>query len=176
MRSSSERRRLETEKANAAKTAVGMRILSGIRRRRASPPAHPENAQEETGQDRLEPERGQGDAGNDPAHRVAVIEIAETRRPPFVDRSEQEQNAGERREDSGGQSALQVDDPEQPSHALVLRQHSFVDRERLRQEGEQDGLVTADDRETGEEQGVNVEADAAHPQSRHADSVAEKSE
>src|SRR6266508_6981734 len=60
--------------ATAAIPAAAPR-LDVIDRGRISPPAHSEDAQEEAREDRLEPERRQRHAGDDPAHRAAVVEV-----------------------------------------------------------------------------------------------------
>ena len=59
-------------------------------------PAHPQDADEEARQDRLEPQRGQRDAGDDPPHGVRVVEVAEAGEPPLVDRGDEQDHADQR--------------------------------------------------------------------------------
>src|SRR5262249_36859361 len=88
--------RISTATANRTNpTRTGPRRKSGLLggeqiAMRKSAPVQTQNVEEETRQDRLESERAQGHAGNDPAQRARIIEVAKVDQPPRIHGEQQQ--------------------------------------------------------------------------------------
>src|SRR5262245_31110982 len=65
----------------------------GVTRSIGSLSRHSEDADEETGQYRLERQRDQGDAGHHQPHRTRIVESAKVGQTPLVDRDQEEAEA-----------------------------------------------------------------------------------
>ena len=119
------------------------------------------DADEEAGEQGLEAERRERHAGDDEPHRARVVEVAEAVDAPAVHGRSEQHEAARQHAPRRDETALERDDAEEALHAPVRRQQAFGDRERLGEDGEDDGLVTEQDRQAGEQQRVRVEVDAA---------------
>ena len=89
-------------------------------------------------------------AGNDQAHRAGVVEFRSRDTPP-VDR-EPRSTTPTTSNGPGNEALLERDPPAKSLDALVEQRETLANCEHLGEDGEEDGLIPADHRQTGDEQ------------------------
>src|SRR5215468_9545078 len=107
---------------------------------------------------------------------MRIIESAEFRQPPLIDRTQQQRESDHEQRRTEQQAALEIEDVEKPIDAWITRKQSFTDRKRLRQNGKENGLTSKKYREARKQQRVSVESHAANGESRHREGVARQTE
>src|SRR5262245_4495583 len=103
---------------------------------------------------------------------MRVIESAEFRQPPLIDRAQQQRESDNEHGRSKHQASLQIEDVEKLIDARITRKQSFADRKGFRQNGKENGLISKEYREARKQQRVRVESYSAKGNSRHRDRVA----
>src|ERR1700693_3695017 len=148
------------------KDASVMQIADGVRKRVHSTPSHAKQAQEKTGENRLESERHERNAWNYPPHRDGVLQISKSRRAPDGERIEEKIGAHNHCHCPNGQPRLELDHAKRARQDRIRRQQVLADREHLREHSEDNGLIPADDGEAREKKRVNIEVNAADSNTR----------
>src|SRR5258706_6247416 len=148
------------------KDASVMQIADGVRKQVHSAPSHAKQAQEKTCENRLESERHERNARNYPSHRDGVLQISKSRRAPDGERIEEKIGADNHCHCPNGQPRLELDHAKGARQDRIRRQQVLADREHLREHGEDNGLISADDGEAREEKRVNIEVNSADSNAR----------
>src|SRR5262245_34183315 len=84
-------------------------------------PTHSHYADKETRKDCLKPQGSQRDTGDDEAHRVSVVQIAEVMQPPLVHGNAQEHETEYKGGESSDQSSFEINNLVKPVQLSILR-------------------------------------------------------
>ena len=110
--------------------------------------SHAKNADEKAGEDGLKPQGNERCSRHDQAHRVGVIQMAETSQPPLPDGSQQQNATREHRQRRHDQPFFQVHQFEKAFQLPVWRKESLRDGKCLGEDRKENPLVAAQDGKT----------------------------
>src|SRR6266849_4113139 len=153
------------------KDASVMQIADGVPEQAHSTPSHAKQAQEKTGENRLESERHKRNARNYPSHRDCVLQIPKSRRAPDGERIEEKIGTDDHCQCPNGEPSLELYHAKGPRQNRIWRQQVLADRKHLGEHSEDNRLIAADDGEAREKKGVNIEVNSADSYPRQSNRV-----